>query len=336
MALEHFDVLIIGAGLSGIGAACHLQKYCPRKSYVILEQRARIGGTWDLFRYPGIRSDSDMLTMSYSFRNHGPAPKPFPPAKTSEIILSTPRASRAPIATFALNTPSLERLGPRKTRHGRSRPFKNSQTEPNKLLRSAATSSSVAPDTIAIPPATSQSFANLDQFAGPVIHPQAWPENLDYAGKRIVIIGSGATAVTLVPPLAKTAADVVMLQRSPTYVVAIPEQDQLANWLRENYRPTGPIASAAGKTFSWHFVFYQYAQLFPRAAKAGIIKRACTRRWACLRCRHPFQPALQPVAAASLPGTEWRSVQSHKIRPRPGSDRANQNLHAKRHPTGIG
>ena len=221
MALEHFDVLIVGAGLSGIGAAVHLHERCPGKSYAILEGRASIGGTWDLFRYPGIRSDSDMYTLGYSLqavdRGQGDRRRAVDPELCARDRgrarhrqahpLQPPRVKRASWSTpEARWTVEAER-----TADGRDRSH-----------ASPAISSSCAPATTATRQATRRSSPARENFKGRIVHPQDWPDDLDYTGKRVVVIGSGATAMTLVPAMAKTAAHVTMLQRSPTYVVSRP------------------------------------------------------------------------------------------------------------------
>jgi monooxygenase len=228
MPAEHVDVLIVGAGLSGIGAAHHLQERCPGKSYAILEARAEIGGTWDLFRYPGIRSDSDMHTLGYRFR-------PWTEAKSI--------ADGPSILRYVRDTAREGGID----RHIRF----------NHRVVSAAWSSEEARWTVTAERSDdggtvtltcgflfvnsgyyrydegfTPEFPGLDRFGGEVIHPQHWPEGFDYSGKRVVVIGSGATAMTLVPAMAKDAAHVTMLQRSPTYVISMPGEDGLANRLR--------------------------------------------------------------------------------------------------------
>lgn len=228
MPASHFDVLIVGAGLSGIGASYHLQAKCPGRSYAILEGRDCIGGTWDLFRYPGVRSDSDMYTLGYSFR-------PWTEAKsiadghsilnyvreTARVygidrnIRFNHRAVRADWSSQdAVWTVAVER-GPDNTVEHFTCNFLFMCSGYYKYDKG------YTPD-----------FPGLKNFAGRVAHPQQWTEDIDYAGKKVVVIGSGATAVTLVPEMARTAEHVTMLQRSPTYVVARPEQDAIANWLR--------------------------------------------------------------------------------------------------------
>jgi cation diffusion facilitator CzcD-associated flavoprotein CzcO len=225
---ERVDVLIVGAGISGIGAAHHLQERCPGKSYVILEARASIGGTWDLFRYPGIRSDSDMHTLGYRFR-------PWTAAKSiadGESILDYVRAT------------AREGGIDRKVRFGHR-------------VVSASWSSEEARWTVTAERGDGSSatfscnflmncsgyyrydegytpeFLGIEDFEGKVIHPQHWPEEPEYEGKRVVVIGSGATAVTLVPAMAKDAAHVTMLQRSPTYILSVPGEDPVAEALHK-------------------------------------------------------------------------------------------------------
>jgi monooxygenase len=225
---EHFDVLIVGAGLSGIGAGVHLQARCPDRSYVILESRDAIGGTWDLFRYPGVRSDSDMYTLGYAFRPwteakaiaDGPSIRQYVRDTAREHgidchIRFGHRVRRASwSSTEARWTVDVERAGePAPTR-----------ISCNFLFACGGYYSYAAGYT--------PEFAGRERFRGRIVHPQKWTEDVEYSGKRVLVIGSGATAVTLVPELAKTAAHVTMLQRSPTWVVARPSEDLWANRLR--------------------------------------------------------------------------------------------------------
>lgn len=226
MAMEHFDVVIVGAGLSGVGAARHLQTSCPDRTFVIFEGRDSIGGTWDLFRYPGIRSDSDMYTLGYAFK----------PWREAKAIADGP-------AILKYIRDAAEEGGV--NRHIR---FGSKVTRASWSSETATWTVDVARggETVTVScnfiflcggyysydAGYTPEFPGLESFQGSVVHPQAWPEGLDYAGKRVVVIGSGATAVTLVPEMAKTAGHVTMLQRSATYVASRPAEDKLANTLR--------------------------------------------------------------------------------------------------------
>jgi cation diffusion facilitator CzcD-associated flavoprotein CzcO len=225
---EHLDVLIVGAGLSGIGAAWHLQTHCPGKSYAILEARAASGGTWDLFRYPGVRSDSDMFTLGYRFRPWK-APKAIADGPSilsyiREVACNNgiDRRIRYDHRVVAASWSSQEARWTVEIERGPERT--GARLTCNFLWMCSGYYDYAAgylPD-----------FAGMARFRGQIIHPQQWPEDLDYAGKRVVVIGSGATAVTLVPAMAEKAAHVTMLQRSPTWMVSRPSEDRFANSLR--------------------------------------------------------------------------------------------------------
>ena len=260
---ERLDVLIVGAGLSGIGAAVHLQERCPGKSYAILEAREAIGGTWDLFRYPGIRSDSDMHTLGYRFR-------PWTAAKSI--------ADGASILEYVRDTAREEGIED-KVRFGH-RVVKASWSSAE--ARWTVTAERDDGQTVTFSCAFlyncsgyyrydegyTPEFEGIDDFGGTVIHPQHWPEEADYAGKRVVVIGSGATAVTLVPAMAEDAAHVTMLQRSPTYVVSLPGEDPIAELLRRflPHRVVYPIVR-------WKNVMIQSFNYKLSRSRPGLMKK---------------------------------------------------------------
>ncbi len=229
MTVEHFDVVVVGAGISGIGAGYHLQTMSPNRSYVILEGRDDIGGTWDLFRYPGVRSDSDMHTLGYSF-------KPWTAQKSIADGPSILQYLRDTVREFGID---------RHIRFGHQIASAEWSTEnaqwtvhgQHKDNGEAVTFSCgylfMCSGYYSYKGGYTPEFAGIEQFKGQIVHPQAWPEDLDYKGRRVVVIGSGATAMTLIPAMADTAAHVTMLQRSPTYVVAAPDSDVVANAMRK-------------------------------------------------------------------------------------------------------
>ncbi|MFL5862007.1 MAG: flavin-containing monooxygenase, partial [Solirubrobacteraceae bacterium] len=270
---EHFDVLVIGAGLSGIGAGCHLQRRCPDRSYVILEARDRIGGTWDLFRYPGVRSDSDMHTLGYSFS----------PWEDAEAIAEGPSILRY-VTETARRYGVLDHV---RTGHQVQRAEWSSD-------ESRWTVDVRRPDTgehqrftcaflhccggyYRYDEGYTPAFEGTARFTGPVVHPQHWPEDLDYVGKRVVVIGSGATAVTLVPAMAQTAAHVTMLQRSPSYIVSLPSRDSLAEWLRRRLPPMAAYQVVRWKNVGLMTLSYQLSRRRPDLMKA-LIRRGAERQ----------------------------------------------------------
>jgi len=270
MASEHFDVLIIGAGLSGIGAGYHLQTKCPGKSFAILEGREAIGGTWDLFRYPGIRSDSDMFTLGYSFK----------PWTEPKAIADGPR-----ILNYVRETATENGID-KKIRYGhRVKRASWSTNEARWTVEAERVVGEDATETVAFTcnflfscagyyryeEGYTPEFAGTADFAGQIIHPQKWPDDLDYAGKRVVVIGSGATAVTLVPEMARTAGHVTMLQRSPTYVVSRPAQDPFANKLRRNLPARLAYHLIRWRNVLWGMYFFQLSRRKPAEVKRLIL-----------------------------------------------------------------
>jgi cation diffusion facilitator CzcD-associated flavoprotein CzcO len=265
---EYFDVVIVGAGLSGIGAAYHLQDKCPNKRYVILEGRDSMGGTWDLFRYPGIRSDSDMHTLGYNFK----------PWNAAKAIADGPA-----ILEYVKETAAENDID----RHIRYR----------HLVKKASWSSSDATWTIEIQrkdtgetvfiscnfvmmcsgyysyeEGYTPEFRGRERFRGDIIHPQEWPEDLDYRGKKVVVIGSGATAVTLIPAMAEDAAHVVMVQRSPSYVVSRPAKDVIANVLRKILPNRIAYAITRWKNIRWQQAVYRKTRTDPEKVKNMLLK----------------------------------------------------------------
>jgi cation diffusion facilitator CzcD-associated flavoprotein CzcO len=268
MNTEHVDILIVGAGLSGVGAGVQLKKYCPNHSLVILEGRERLGGTWDLFRYPGIRSDSDMHTMGYAFKPwraekaiaDGPAILEYIEETAAEYKLDQHIRYQHPVqradwsSDDAIWTVEAKRKDTDET----------VQFSCNVLYMCAGYYSyrgGYAPD-----------FPGQERFKGPIIHPQQWPEDLDYAGKRVVVIGSGATAITLIPAMARTAGHVTMLQRSPTYLFSWPDTDIIANTLNKLLPAGLAYKITRQKNIAMQQSFYGLSQRYPEKAKARLLK----------------------------------------------------------------
>ncbi|AEV83458.1 putative monooxygenase [Actinoplanes sp. SE50] len=256
--MNHFDMLIIGAGLSGIGAAWRLQDQRPGDTYAILEARDAIGGTWDLFRYPGVRSDSDMFTLSYPFR----------PWREPESLASGDKIRRYIEETAA------EAGITRHIRFGRKVvSAKWSSAEARWTVRTAGGEVYTADFVYACAGYYSYAegyqpdFAGLGDFRGRVVHPQFWPDDLDFHDRRVVVIGSGATAVTLVPAMAADAAHVTMLQRSPTYVIPQPNRDVVANAARRLLPPHAANRVARAKNVLVTQLFYQLAQRRPKLVR---------------------------------------------------------------------
>lgn len=282
--MEHVDVLIVGAGLSGIDAGYRLQTQCPDLGYAILESRDAIGGTWDLFRYPGIRSDSDMYTLGFPFR----------PWRGEKSIADGPdilQYIRDTAAEFGID---------RRIRFGHRVIDASWSSEDARWTVRASTGHGTVEMSCSFLYLCSGYYSyesgylpdipGLQDFAGTVVHPQFWPENLDYEGKRIVVIGSGATAVTLVPALAEKAEHVTMLQRSPTYVMSLPARDPIATRIRRLLPDRVAHRAVRTKNVVANLGFYQFCQRFPSAAKRML--RTLTERR--LRGRIPVDPHFSP------------------------------------------
>jgi monooxygenase len=270
MPLDHVDVLIVGAGLSGIGAACHLKQRCPDRTFTIIEARGAIGGTWDLFRYPGIRSDSDMFTLGYSFR---------PWTRPESIAEGT--AIRAYIQDTAREHGVADSI--RFHHRVESATWSSEQARWTVRARRTDTSEPVVVTCSFLFACTgyyrydegyTPQFPGTERFAGRIVHPQHWPEDLDHTGKRVVVIGSGATAVTLVPAMAEKAAHVTMLQRSPSYVVSLPSTDPIADSLRRRLPAKAAYPLARWKNVLLGMVSFQLSRRAPGVMKALLRKGA--------------------------------------------------------------
>ena len=265
-ATQHFDVLVVGAGLSGIGAGYHLQTRCPELTYAILEGRGATGGTWDLFRYPGVRSDSDMHTLGYRFQ----------PWREAKAIADGPS-----ILNYVRETAREHGIDRRIRFNHRVRRASWSSEEAQWLVEADLGDGEAARLTCGFllmcsgyysyAEGHTPEFPGIERFGGQVIHPQFWPEGLDYAGKRVVVVGSGATAVTIVPEMAKQAAHVTMLQRSPTYVVARPSEDKVANWLRRKLPDKLAYWATRWKNVGVGMYLYRLARKHPERTKRQIV-----------------------------------------------------------------
>ena len=265
---EPLDVIIVGAGLSGVGAAHHLSRRCPEKRVLILEQRGAIGGTWDLFRYPGIRSDSDMFTLGYPFR-------PW----TSERGIADGTSIREYIQATAREEGIEERV--RFHHHVSGASFSSetglwtldvTRTDTGEELTYRCRFLFMCAGYYRYESGYDPPFTGRERFPGPVVHPQKWPEGLDYAGKRVVVIGSGATAVTLVPAMAGSAAHVTMLQRSPSYVVSVPSADPLARRAFARLPPRVAYGVTRARNLAFGQVLFHFCRRFPKQARALILK----------------------------------------------------------------
>lgn len=264
-AHEHVDVVVVGAGLSGIGAAYRLQTECPGRSFAVLEARDAMGGTWDLFRYPGVRSDSDMFTLGYEF-------KPWQAEKSiadGPTILSYIRETAAEFG--------VEKHIRYRTRVAGA-DWSTEQARWTLRLEAADGPTQMTCDFLYscagyydYDQGYSPDFPGVESFAGRVVHPQFWPDDLEYDGQRVVIIGSGATAVTLVPAMATDAAHVTMLQRSPTWIGSIPQRDKVADRLRELLPAKVAHRLIRTKNIVFMLAVYNFCQRFPDRARKTLI-----------------------------------------------------------------
>ena len=284
-----FDIIIVGAGLSGVAAAYYVQSRLPGRSYLILEARDAIGGTWDLFRYPGVRSDSDMHTLGYGFRPwrgdialaDGPSIKAYIEDTAREFgidhnIRYRRRLVRAQWSSLTARwTLEVDAGGP------------VPETYTCRFL-------SMCSGYYAYERGYLPRWNGIDRYRGVLVHPQGWPEGLDCTGKRVVVIGSGATAVTLVPALAQTALHVTMLQRSPGYIVSLPQRDAVARALYNVLPSRVAHAAVRWKNVARQMFYYHLMRRYPELAKRNIKKM--TRKEVGAACdvdRH-FTPKYNP------------------------------------------
>ena len=286
---QHVDVLIVGAGVSGVGMACHLRRDCPDKSFLVLERRHSMGGTWDLFRYPGIRSDSDMLTFSYNFR----------PWNGTKVLADGPS-----IRGYVEETAAEYRVTER-TRFGRTVVRAEWSTERQRWTVDAINDDTGETETYTSDFIVSAAgyydyddpyrpeFPGEERFRGPVVHPQHWPEDLDYRGKRVVVIGSGATAVTLVPALADDGAEVTMLQRSPSYILSLPSHDAVSAAMRK-VLPAGAVYRISrARNILLQRALYAAARSRPHLVRRALLADARRRLGPDFDLRH-FTPKYSP------------------------------------------
>ncbi len=266
---EHVDVLVVGAGLSGIGAACQLRRHRPGRSLVVLEAREATGGTWDLFRYPGVRSDSDMTTLGYSFAPWTAGTSIADGASILRYLRETAREH---------GVDALVRTGHRVV----SAEWSSDAARWTVEVRRAATGDTVRMTCGFLHACTgyyrydaghTPALAGAERFTGRVVHPQHWPADLDVTGARVVVIGSGSTAVTLVPALARTAVHVTMLQRSPSWVVSLPSRDALEARLRRVLPPRAVHAVVRAKKVALGTATYHLARRAPALVGRALLRR---------------------------------------------------------------
>ena len=266
METRQVDVLIVGAGISGIGAAYHVKTLCPTRTFAVIEGRDQLGGTWDLFRYPGVRSDSDMHTLGYRF-------KPWTSRKAIADGPSILAYLRETVEEFDLARHITYGLHVERAdwSSAEGRWTVTARQGNRDRVQYSCTYLFMCTGYYRYSKGFEAEIPGLANFAGTVVHPQFWPENLDYAGKRVVVIGSGATAMTIVPSMAGTAAHVTMLQRSPTYVVARPDVDSVAELLRKFLPAKVAYRLVRFKNTTMQQFFYKRMRAYPQQAKERLM-----------------------------------------------------------------
>jgi cation diffusion facilitator CzcD-associated flavoprotein CzcO len=287
---EYFDVVIVGAGLSGVGAACHLERECPGKSYVILESREAMGGTWDLFRYPGIRSDSDMHTLGYNFK----------PWREQKAIADGPSILNYVRETAAEN--GVDRHIRYQHRVAKSRwssddatwSIEAHRTDTDEVVEIRCSFVLMCAGYYRYEHGYLPVFEGRERFGGDVIHPQHWPDDYDYSDKKVVIVGSGATAMTLVPAMSGDAKHVVMLQRSPTYVISMPDIDYIANGLRRILPERWAYGITRWKNIGFQQWMYRRTRKSPEWVKKILLKRIRKELGPDYDVEKHFTPAYNP------------------------------------------
>ena len=262
---RHFDVLVVGAGLSGICAAHYLRERCPGHSVAILEARSTLGGTWDLFRYPGIRSDSDMYTLGFSFR---PWTGEHAIADGGDILAYLRDAARASGATGKIRYNSRVERASWSSQDSR---WTVDVRTPAGVEQYSCGFLWACTGYYRYDHGYTPEFPGIGAFEGQVIHPQLWPDDLDYDGKRVVVIGSGATAVTLVPAMAERAGHVTMLQRSPSYVLSLPLRDPMVNALREHLPPRAAYGATRWRNILFAMGSFAFCQRYPARARKFLL-----------------------------------------------------------------
>ena len=326
--VEHLDVLVVGAGMSGVGVGRYLRTEHPLKTFAIFEARAASGGTWDLFRYPGIRSDSDLHTLGYEFK----------PWRDKESIASAPR-----ILAYLRRTATENGLdGHIRYQHkvvaadwssdeGRWH-VDVERVDTGERLRLTAGWIFCAGGYFRYEEGYVPHFAGRERFLGQIVHPQAWPEDLDYAGKRVVVIGSGATAVTLVPAMAEQVEHITMLQRTPSYVVPVPRKDALARLVPAGARRGAGLCADAAQE---HRAAADDLAVLPALPEGRAHAHPQGQRQAAARGlpgRRALQPAVQPVGPAAVRRSGRRPVQGDRHRESICGHRPHHDLHRDRDP----